>query len=175
MNRYMFFIATLLLVAVGTQQASAAEAVGMEILQDGKSVAGFTITYSGETEAEIWLMLKDVRLTFERDFPIPVDADDPMKATLTGAIEVRTRRRGDPGTSMVTDHVDLVRRGPTDWYLAESEVDRTLRATGLPLPTKKRPTARDSMGLYWLIPFSLLVLVITVVLFLITRRGSTAR
>jgi hypothetical protein len=122
MIQHRSLLIAVLLVAGGALRASAAVAVGMEILRDGNHVAGFTITHRGESEAEIWHMLKDIRLTFERDFPIPVDAEDSTKATLTGAIEIRMRRRGEAGTGTVTDHLQLVRRG-SQWYVAEADVE----------------------------------------------------
>ncbi|MEK6233774.1 MAG: hypothetical protein N2C14_03595 [Planctomycetales bacterium] len=151
-----------LLVALGAHRAWAAEATGMEILQDGEHVAGFTITHMGQSEAEIWLLLKEIPLTFERDFSIPVDPNDDAKATLTGSLEIRTHRRGDAGTGTVTDHVDLVRRGASDWHMTDAEVDRTLKATGLKPPTKTATPRSAPTSLFMVLPLGVIGLVIVI-------------
>jgi hypothetical protein len=145
----------------------------MEILQDGKHVAGFTITHRGEPEAEIWLKLKEIRLTFERDFEIPVDAEDGTKATLSGSIEIRTRRRGEPGTRTVTDHLQLVRRG-SQWYVAEADVDRTLKAAGLRVPVRSTTPATVWTKPLWAVALCLAVVAAVAVVLLIIRRGTRA-
>ncbi len=148
----------------------------MEILQDGKPVAGFTVTYAGESEAEIWLMLKDIPLTFERAFPIPVDPDDSTKATLSGSIEIRTHRRGDAGTGTFTDHLKLVRRGSARWYVVEADIDQTLKAAGLEIPvpstTSVTTPATAWTGFYWVAALCLAGLLVAAVVLLVIRRGA---
>jgi hypothetical protein len=155
--------------------AVAAEATGVTIRIDGKSVAGFTTTYRGETEAQIWQMLKQTPLTFERDFAIPLSDVDPDRATLSGQIRIETFRRGDPGTGTVCDRLELVRRGG-EWFVADQDVDRTLKATGLPLPdasTSTPPAISESLDIGVLLVGAVLVLLIALVAFLaMTPRGG---
>jgi hypothetical protein len=73
----------------------------------------------------------DTPLTFERDFDIPADAEDGSRATLTGTLQIRTYRRGDPGTGTTTDQLKLIQRKPGKWYVVESEVERTMKAAAL--------------------------------------------
>ena len=173
MIRHRSLLIAVLLVAGGAHRASAAVAVGMEILQDGKHVAGFTITHRGESEAEIWLKMKDIRLTFARDFAIPVDAEDSAKATLTGSIKVRTRCRGEPGTGIVTDHLQLVRRSSL-WYVVDADVDRTLKAAGLKVPAQATTPATVWTEPLWAVALCLSGLVVAAVVLLIIRRGTRA-
>ena len=173
-NQYSLFFAAVFMIALSAHRASAAEAVGMEILQDGKHVAGFTVTYTGESEAEIWLMLKDIPLTFERDFPIRVNAENSTKATLSGSIEIRTHRRGDAGTGTFTDYLQLVRRGSAQWYVVEADVDRTLKAAGLEAPEPLPTPTTVWTGLYWGAAVCLAGLVITAVVLQAFRRGARA-
>lgn len=126
MNLHQLVLTTILLALVAPA-ASAAEAVGIEVLQDGKHIAGFTITHQGESEAELWMMLREVPLTFQRDFSIPVDADDSTKSALVGSIEVRVHRRGDAGAGITTDRLEFVRRGDR-WFVTDADVERTLQA-----------------------------------------------
>lgn len=147
--------------------AVAAEATGIEILIDGKSVAGFTTTYQGESQAEIWLMLKQTPLTFERDFQVPASDADPSQATLTGQILLRTYRRGDPGTATLCDSLELVRRG-NRWFVAEQDVDRTLKAAGLRPPDEPAPTPAEvskSAAIWSLLIAAVLVVLIAFVAF----------
>lgn len=131
-------IAALTAVVGLARFASAAEAVGIDILQDGKHVAGYTITWTGETEAELWMNLKETPLTFERDFEIPIDPDEKYKATLIGKIELRATRRGNPGASTTVDKLHLKLKGPGHWCVASEDVEATLKAAGLQKP-RPRP------------------------------------
>lgn len=127
----------LLAVALGAltaQNVLAAEAVGMSILRDGKFVAGFTITYEGQAEAELWMMLKEIPLTFERGFEIPVDPEDSDKAILKGNIEIHAKRRGTPGSKTTVETVRFLRQGPDRWVMDRQDVERTLKAAGLTIP-----------------------------------------
>ena len=128
------FSLTVVLGILAAQKALAAEAVGMSILQDGQHVAGFTITYDGQTEAELWMMLKEIPLTFERDFEVPVDPEDGDKATLSGSIEVHAKRRGTPGSKTTVETVRILRQGPDRWVMVPQDVERTLKAAGLAIP-----------------------------------------
>ena len=180
MSKIRFLLTVIALLVIGENRAAAAEAVGMEILQDGEHIAGFTVTYSGESEAEIWLMLRNMPLTFERDFSIPTDPSDSTTATLTGSIEIRTHRRGDPGSGTRTEQLRLVLRGSTDWYVAESDIDRTLMSAGLkipgnaPVPEENAPLPKDNaIGIYWCILLCLMGLVAVVAVILVVRRRSS--
>lgn len=125
----------LLATSLGSaRRMCAAEAVGIDILQDGRQVAGYTITWTGETEAELWMNLKETRLTFERNFEIPVDPDENYRATLTGKIEIRAMRRGDPGASTTVDQLRLRLKGPDHWVVHSEDVEATLKAAGLQIP-----------------------------------------
>lgn len=130
-------VAALTAVSGVARLASAAEAVGIDILQDGKQIAGYTITWSGETEAELWMNLKETRLTFERDFEIPVDPNEKYKATLIGKIEIRATRRGDPGASTTVDRLRLKLKGPDYWVVDSEDVEATLKAAGLEIPARQ--------------------------------------
>jgi len=140
LRSYPVFVCVVALTVIAgfAKLASAAEAVGIDILQDGKQVAGYTITWTGETEAELWMNLKKTRLTFERDFEIPVDPDEKYKATLTGKVEIRATRRGDPGARTTVDKLRLKLKGPDHWVVDSEDVEATLKAAGLQNP-KTRP------------------------------------
>ena len=87
-----------------------------------------------KSDAELWIKLRDIPLTFERDFKIPVDPDDDNKATIRGEIEISARLRGDRSRSPAkTDHLRFVRRGDR-WFLAEEDIIRTLKLAGLAVP-----------------------------------------
>lgn len=111
-------------------RVGAAEVAGMDILIDGKQVAGYAMTYNGESEKERWLLLKKTSLTFERDFKAPNDPSQPDRATLRGKIRLQASRRNRPGTAVVIKQLTLERRKDR-WYVTDDEVDRTLRASGL--------------------------------------------
>ena len=139
LNSYPVFVCVVALTVIAgfAEPASAAEAVGIDILQDGTQVAGYTITWTGETEAELWMNLKETRLTFERDFEIPVDAEEKYRATLTGKIEIRATRRGDPGASTTVDKLRLILKGPDHWVVHIEDVEATLKAAGLQMPEQQ--------------------------------------
>ncbi|MBC8288821.1 MAG: hypothetical protein H8E37_00745 [Planctomycetes bacterium] len=136
-KKHLHLMAILFATIVGVSTASAAEAVGIDILQDGKQVAGYTITWTGETEAELWMNLKETRLTFERDFEIPVDPKEENKATLTGKIEIRAMRRGRAGTSTTVDRLRLKRSGSGHWMVDGEDVEATLKSAGLKVPVPR--------------------------------------
>ena len=131
-------VLALTMVAGIAKNTSAAEAAGIDILQDNEPAAGYTITWTGEIEAELWMNLKETRLTFERDFEIPVDPVEKNKAALTGKIEIRATRRGIPGARTTVDQLRLKLKGPGHWVVDSEDVEATLTAVGLQNP-KTRP------------------------------------
>ena len=73
---------TSLVLAMTPLTSKAAEIAGMDVLLAGKHICGFAYTYDGESEAEIWRMVKTQPLTFERDFDVPADPANPRTAPL---------------------------------------------------------------------------------------------
>jgi hypothetical protein len=130
-------VPALTMVAGIAKNTSSAEAAGIDILQDNEPAAGYTITWTGETEAELWLNLKETRLTFERDFEIPVDPVEKNKAALTGKIELRATRRGIPGARTTVDQLRLKLKGPGHWVVDSEDVEATLTSAGLQVPEQQ--------------------------------------
>ena len=130
-------VLTLTMVAGIAKNTSAAEAAGIDILQDNEPAAGYTITWTGETEAELWMNLEETRLTFERDFEIPVDPVEKNKAALTGKIEIQATRRSIPGARTTVDQLRLKLKGPGHWVVDSEDVEATLTAAGLQVPEQQ--------------------------------------
>ncbi len=175
MYRSFTFYSIVCLSACWTSSIEAAEIAGVAILQDGEHVAGIAITYGGETEAELWLLMQTHPLIFERDFTIPVSDDDPTTATLTGAIEVQTYRRGDPGTTLKTDQIQIVQRGSDQWFVVQGDIERTLKAAGLtrpdPKPTGATSTNSSSTISSFIAPLCIIGALLLVVLLFYFRRA----
>jgi hypothetical protein len=114
--------------------AAAAEVAGVAVRLNGKDVAGIAITYDDHTEAQLWALLNDHYLTFERDFAIPVKPDDANAATLEGKIVVHTFRRGDSRVSVEVKKLDLVKKETANglgWYVSEADARRLANLAGV--------------------------------------------
>ena len=130
MMRAMFkFFLTVALTVVGLKcvapEAAAATAAGVGIELDGKHVCGYVITRDKETRGELVRDLPKHRLTFERDFRIPVDPKNPEMATLEGKIKIISKIAGERKTEATARVLKLVKRDGK-WFVEEELFKRIL-------------------------------------------------
>lgn len=116
---------------VATRPAGAATICGAGIELDGKHVAGYAETWVGQSPEELMGGLVGRKLTIERDFKVPVDADDPNKATLRGKIRVVASKRRDALLVAEFGVLHLVKRNG-QWFVAEADVKKALAAAKAP-------------------------------------------
>lgn len=161
------FLAVLAILAPNAH-AFAAEAVGVEIKDDGKNVAGYVITHKGESDAELWMMLRDQHLTFERDYEIPVDENDPTRATLTGDLQIHVHRRGDTGVGTSVAELRLEKRGDR-WFLTDAEIERTREAAGLALPPPPPAPKEKTVFRIWLVALGLVAFLFAIAAWIVGR------
>lgn len=113
-------------LAALTAAARGATAAGAGIEVDGRYVGGYTITRKAETRDELVRGLAQHRLTFERDYRVPVEADDPDRATLRGKIRLLSKIRGDRVVMGTTESLLLVQRKGA-WFVEPTSLQRALR------------------------------------------------
>jgi hypothetical protein len=114
----------------GAPTALAGRVVAFEILLDGKVVLQ---GHKLEGDAvfppnEVWKYLHRMEFHPPFDTPgatVPADADDPLRATLTGKVRIFSRYGGDVEVATLT----LVRDKKDDatWRVAPKEVERTFQ------------------------------------------------
>jgi len=169
-------VVVVLLVLTACVPCHAATLVSVDILQDGKQIAGITRTDMGEDHATLWQYLKTDRLSVERDFVIPVSDDDPLKAVLNGNLEMRlVYRNSETVASTKVNQLTLVRKSTDsdEWFVDPADVDRSMKAAGLTLV----PPAATPMQFFLLaiILISFVLLLLAIVFFLQQRSSLVAK
>lgn len=150
----------------------AATLVSVDVLKDGKHVAGMARTHRGEDNATVWEYLKTDHLVTERAFDVSVSDDDPLKAVLTGKLELRlVYRNSDIAARAKVDKLTLVRRSPdsNEWFVDPADVDRTIALAGLKMKEKESKSAPQVDSRLVVV---LIVACIAVGVFMLLRRRS---
>ena len=106
--------------------AHAATAAGAGIKVDGKYIGGYVITQDGETRADLVRQLSRMAITFQREFELQADADNPNSAMLKGKIELVTKIRGDRETMAEITKLKLVKRDGK-WYVESKSLKQSLK------------------------------------------------
>lgn len=135
-----FVLAGFLLLSF-EQTALAARAIRLEILLEGEVVASGLYTAGDRTPPEVvWRYLKEPPgFISEEDQKIKADESNPLRAALTGNIEVRLRHVERVLASAKVTHLSLVRpeEARSNWHLPEAEVERLAQIAGLPTPATR--------------------------------------
>jgi len=129
-----FSLAIVCTFLVHLPQAFAAEAGGVEIEHQGKRVAGYTITWSGESDEDLIAGLYHQSLSLEPAYRSMTELAELETLRLEGDVAVKVYRRGTPtGTSVEIDGLTLIRdpAGNDRWSVPIAEVDRLMESAGI--------------------------------------------
>lgn len=110
---------------LAAQTAQAGRVVQFEILIDGKVVLEAHRLDEGQNPDIAWGYLKALQFEPQDGFTVPVNTDDPLKATLKGKVRIFARYGGD----VTVEEFALVRdkKENAKWRLDPKEVERTMK------------------------------------------------
>ncbi|WP_169978407.1 hypothetical protein [Tautonia rosea] len=107
----------------GRATGTALRLVQFDIALHGKVVLKASTGDKGTQGPDVvWRYLDHLELRPEKGFRVQPDADDPLRATLSGAIRIEARYGG----TVTVESLELVReRADLPWRVAPAEVERT--------------------------------------------------
>lgn len=118
-------VATFLAMFTAANPAPAATAAGAGIKVSGEQVAGYAVTWNGESREKLVRQLTTYHLTLERDFQIPFDPNNPRQADLEGDIELITKIAGDRQLMATANKLRLVERDG-HWFVEATSLEQAL-------------------------------------------------